>query len=155
MQQFHSWAYTWKIPKPLIWKDNMHPHIHSSTIYTCQDMGATQVPINRWMNEDVVYINAMEYYSAMKKKEILLLATMYKLCPNSFATPWTVAFQVPLSMGFPRQQYWSGLPFLSPGDLPDPGIEPVPPASAGGFFTTEPPEKPWKGRNLCIFFFKT
>ena len=62
MQQFHSWAYTWKIPKPLIWKDNMHPHIHM-----CQDMGATQVPINRWMNEDVVYINTMEYYSAMKK----------------------------------------------------------------------------------------
>ena len=39
-------------------------------------------------------------------------------------TPWTVAHQVPLSMGFPRQEYWSGLPFPSPGDLPDPGIEP-------------------------------
>ena len=41
-----------------------------------------------------------------------------------FATPWTVAYQVPLSMGFSRQRYWSGLPFPSPGDLPDPGIEP-------------------------------
>ena len=40
-------------------------------------------------------------------------------------------------MGFPRQEYWSGLPFSSPGDLPDPGMEPVSPASAGGFFTTE------------------
>ena len=40
-----------------------------------------------------------------------------------FATPWTVAHQAPLSMGFSRQEYWSGLPFLSPGDLPDPGIE--------------------------------
>ena len=41
-----------------------------------------------------------------------------------FVTPWTVAYQAPLSMGFSRQQYWSGLPFPSPGDLPNPGIEP-------------------------------
>ena len=41
-----------------------------------------------------------------------------------FATPWTVAYQAPLSTGFSRQQYWSGLPFPSPGDLPDPGIQP-------------------------------
>ena len=41
-----------------------------------------------------------------------------------FATPWTVAYQAPLSMGFSRQYYWSGLPFPSPGDLPEPGIEP-------------------------------
>ena len=62
-----------------------------------------------------------------------------------FATPWTVARQTPLSMGFPRQEYWSGLPFPSPGDLPDPGIEPLSPASpalAGGFFTITPPGKP-------------
>ena len=45
-----------------------------------------------------------------------------------FVTPWTVAHQMPLSIGFPRQEYWSGLPFLSPGDLPDPGTEPVSPA---------------------------
>ena len=43
---------------------------------------------------------------------------------SSFATPWTVAPQASLSMGFSRQEYWSGLPFPSPGDLPDPGIEP-------------------------------
>ena len=56
-----------------------------------------------------------------------------------FATPWIVTWQVPLSMGFSRQEYRSGLPFLSPGDLPDPGIEPTSLASsalAGGFFTT-------------------
>ena len=57
--------------------------------------------------------------------------------------PWTVARQAPLSMGFSRQEYWSGLPFPSPGDLSDPRIEPTSPASpalAGGFFlTTEPP----------------
>ena len=44
------------------------------------------------------------------------------------AIPWTVAYQTPLSMGFSRQEYWSGLPFPSPGDLPDPGIEPESPA---------------------------
>ena len=60
---------------------------------------------------------------------------------SSFVTPWIVAYQVPLSMGFPRQEYWSGLPFPSPGELPDPGIEPESPALAGGFFTAEPPGK--------------
>ena len=58
-----------------------------------------------------------------------------------FAAPWTTACQTPQSVEFPRQEYWSGLPFLSPGDLPDPGIEPASPASpalAGGFLTTEP-----------------
>ena len=52
--------------------------------------------------------------------------------------PWAAALQVPLSVGFPREGYWSGLPFLSPGDLPNPGIKPasvVSPALAGGFFT--------------------
>ena len=70
-----------------------------------------------------------------------------------FATPWTVACQAPPSMEFSRQEYWSGLPFLTPGDLPDPGIELVSPASpalAGRFFTIEPPGKPG-----CIYsFFK-
>ena len=53
--------------------------------------------------------------------------------------------QAPLSMGFSRQEYWSGLPFLSPGDLPEPGIKPVYPELAGGFFTTEPPGRVWPG----------
>ena len=55
-----------------------------------------------------------------------------------FGTPWTVAHRTPLSMGFLRQEYWSGLPFSPPGDLPDPGIEATSPALAGGFFATEP-----------------
>ena len=65
---------------------------------------------------------------------------------NSFGTPWAVAHQAPLSMGFPRQEYWSGLPFPPPGGLPDPGIKltsPASPALAGRFFTTAPPAKPW------------
>ena len=50
-------------------------------------------------------------------------------CVRLFATPWTVALQAPLSMGFSRQEYWSELPFPPPGDLPDPRIEPVSPAT--------------------------
>ena len=58
--------------------------------------------------------------------------------PDS-ATPWTVAHQAPLSLEFSRQEYYSGLPFPSPGDLPYPGIEPMSLALAGGFYTTELP----------------
>ena len=57
-------------------------------------------------------------------------------------TPWAAARQASPSMGFPRQAYWSGLPFPSPVDLPDPGIEPASAALVGGFFTTEQPGKP-------------
>ena len=53
-----------------------------------------------------------------------------------FETPWTVAHQAPVSMGFPRQEYWRGLPCPPPWDLPDPGIAAASPALAGGFFTT-------------------
>ena len=59
-----------------------------------------------------------------------------------FATPWTVALQAPPSMGFSRQEYWSGLPFPSPGDLPKPGIEPRSPAFQADALTSEPPGKP-------------
>ena len=81
------------------------------------------------------------------------LTCMFLVCMLSyvqlFVTPWTVAHQAPLSMEFSRQEYWSGLPFPSPGDLPNSGIKPafpVSPALAGGFFTTEPPS--------CMFIFK-
>ena len=58
-----------------------------------------------------------------------------------FATPWTVAYHPPLSMGFSRQQYWSGLPFPSPTDLPDPGMEPRSPALQTDALQSEPPGK--------------
>ena len=58
-----------------------------------------------------------------------------------FVTPWTVDCQVPLSMGFSRREYWSGLPFLSPGDLPNPGIEPRSPALRADALPSEPPGK--------------
>ena len=59
------------------------------------------------------------------------------------ATPWTIAHQASLSMGFPRQRYWSELSFPSTEDLPDPGNELMSPTLAGGFFTTEPLGKPF------------
>ena len=60
-----------------------------------------------------------------------------------FATPWTVAHQILLSMEFSWQEYCSGLPFPTPGDLANPGIEPMSPALAGVFFTTMPPGNPY------------
>ena len=60
---------------------------------------------------------------------------------NPSAILWTVAHQAPPSMRCPRPAYWGGLPFPSPGDLPNPGIEPMSPALAGGFSTTEPLER--------------
>ena len=59
-----------------------------------------------------------------------------------FVTPWTVAYQAPPSMGFGKQEYWSGLPFPSLGDLPDPGIKPGFPAFQADALTSEPPGKP-------------
>ena len=72
------------------------------------------------------------------------VCTQWRSCPT-LTTPWTVARQTPLSLEFSRQEYWSGLPFLFPGDLPDPRIKPVSPESpalAGRSFTTAPHGKP-------------
>ena len=63
-----------------------------------------------------------------------------------FATPGTAAYQAPLSLGFSRQEYWCGLPFPSPGDLPDPGIEPGSPTLEADALTSEPPGK------LCYIY---
>ena len=69
----------------------------------------------------------------------MLLLFSCSIVSDPFVTPWTVAHQASQSMGFPRQELWSGLLSPSPGDFPDPGIKPAPPALAGRFFTTEPP----------------
>ena len=72
-------------------------------------------------------------------KRVKVLAA--QLCP-AICDPQTVAHQAPLSMGFPRQEYWSGLPFPSPGDLPDPGIKPGSPTLQADSLPSEPPGKP-------------
>ena len=74
---------------------------------------------------------------------VITIVPSHSVVSSSFANPKTVAHRAPLSMGFLRQEYWSGLPFPFPGDLPNPGIEPMSPGSpalAGRFFTTMPLE---------------
>ena len=70
---------------------------------------------------------------------ILLLHSLSRV--QFFATPWTVDYQAPSSMGFSRQECWSGLPFPSPGDLPDPGIKPGSPTLQADALPSEPPGK--------------
>ena len=75
-------------------------------------------------------------------------------CVRLFATPWTVTYQAPASIGFSRQEYWSGLLFPSPGDLPDPGIEPGFPTLEADTLTSEPPGKP-NLHSICQQIWKT
>ena len=77
------------------------------------------------------------YHYHLSKFHIYVLS-----CVWLFVTPWTIAYQAPPSIGFSRQGYWSGLPFPSPGDLPDPGIEPRSPALWADTLTSEPQGKP-------------
>ena len=91
--------------------ERLHFHFHFQGIYGCVDN-----------------LNAAAVIQSLRHVQL-------------FETPWTIACQAPLSIGFPRQGYWSGLPLPSPGNLPDPGIKPTSPALASGFFTTEPPGK--------------
>ena len=95
----------------------------------------------------LIHLQSLSNFFLCKHHDSVLLVVVAKSCPI-LATPWTVAHQAPLSMGFSRQEYWSGLPFPSPGDLPNPGIKPVSPALAGRFFIIEPQGKP---KNSFIF----
>ena len=79
---------------------------------------------------------AMVLIVEMKKVKVKSLSRV-----QLFATPWTIVYQAPPSMGFSRQECWSGLPFPSPGDLPDPGIEPGSPALQADALPSEPPGK--------------
>ena len=85
------------------------------------------------MNHFAVHLKLTQYC----KSAIVKVKSLSRV--RLFATPWTVAYQAPPSMGFSRQEYWSGLPFPSPGDLPDPGIEPGSPAFQADALTSEPP----------------
>ena len=89
-------------------------------------------------------ITWMNYTNPLKDMRVML-----SFCVLLFATPWAVAHQAPLSMGFSRQEYWSGLPYPPPGDLPDPGIKPMSiqsPALAGRFITTN---ASWETHTSC------
>ena len=75
----------------------------------------------------------------MKQISLLNVDESESEVAQSCPTPWTVAHQAPPSMGFSREEYWSGVPFPSPGELPDPGIKPASPALAGECFAAAPP----------------
>ena len=102
-----------------------------------------------------VYISNEWWITLQRVKWIFIWSLLICACVLShfshvqlFATPWTVDHEAPLSMGFSRQEYWSGLSFPSPGDLPNQGIQPtsfMSPALAGGFFT---PSNTWEARSL-------
>ena len=82
------------------------------------------------------------YYSCNSRVSDSCCLVRLLSCVRLFATPWTIAYQAPPSMGFSRQEYWSGLPFPSPGDLPNPGIEPRSPALRAGALPSEPQGSP-------------
>ena len=103
----------------------------------------------KW-NSHVLFISylatCMQNYSV--PRTTLFAVVVYSLNGvRLFVTPWTVACQAPLFMGFPRQEYWSGVPFPSPGDLPDPRMELVAPALQVDSLPSEPPGKPWTPPN--------
>ena len=90
--------------------------MYSIDIYWTSSMDETlwwEISINSKINKNSLHPKLI--YNLVKVKSLS--------CVRLFVTPWTVAYQAPLSIGFSRQQYWSGLQFPSPGDLPDPGIE--------------------------------
>ena len=102
----------------------------------------------RKKNENMTYKICGLYLEQYSKGNVCIFMYFASVCVqactcsvmSNSATPWTAAHQAPLSLGFSRQEYWSGLPFPSPEDLPNPGIEPTssaPPALAVRLFTTE------------------
>ena len=104
--------------------------------------------------KEAIQVFLKQFYQSkhyLSKKMCLCVWEREKVCVLSrvqlFVTAWTVAHQVPLSIGFPRQEYWSGWPFPPPEDLPDPGIKPTVACIASGSFTTVPPGKPKK---MCV-----
>ena len=100
--------------------------------------------VNRYFKEE---IQIKDKNTNMQNCPASLVTARMLSCVRLFATPQTVACQAPLSMGFSKKDYWSGLPFPPPGDLPHSGIKPLSPALPGGFFTTESPGKSLQREN--------
>ena len=101
------------------------------------------------IQDDTTRVSVVSSSTLKKKKS---KSVRHSVMSNSLQ-PYGLSSAIPLSMGFPRQEYWSWLPFPSLGDLPDLGIKPESPALAGGFFATEPPGKPSTLKNTIKFPF--
>ena len=96
------------------------------------------------------YITMILTYIHNQRNSYLLCCCLVANMYPTLASSWTVARQAPLSMGFFRQEYWSGLPFPSPGDLPDSGNRTHISCTAGAFFTAEPPGKPQRSLKRLV-----
>ena len=105
-----------------------------------RDFAENQILVFKWMRIQKVSLMKKSLGSEPLHTVVVVVNSLSHV--QLFATPWTVALQALLFLGFPRQEYWSGLPFPSPGDLPGSGIKSASPALAGRFFIAEPPEKP-------------
>ena len=114
-----------------------HQLDHSSTNTPCEHLICTQHHDSHWRckQKRQKFLPTWRFRSN-GESEVKLLS-----CVQLFVTPWTVAHQAPLSMGFSRQECWSGLPFPSPGDFPSPGIETGSPALQTDALPSEPPGK--------------
>ena len=136
--------------------------IHFLHIYTCRrvisGLGGSSIFFIFWGNPILFFLVAMPIYISFNsphscQHSSALLFLMMWVCSVTqlyvTVTPWTIACQAPFSMQFSRQEYWSGLPFPSPGDLLEPGIKPTSPALVGRFFTTEPPGSPFWWQPPC------
>ena len=95
--------------------------------------------VSSWQKPPLVYIMSQVKVKSLSRVRL-------------FATPWTVAYQAPLSVGFSRQEYWSGLPLPSPWNLPDPGIEPRSLTLQADSLPSKPPGKPYIMSNLKGYF---
>ena len=130
------WRRKWQ-PTPVFLSGKSHGQRNLAAYSPwCHKESDTTEPLNN-INHKVFLISLQIPWVML----LLLLSHFSRV--RLLATPWTAAYQAPLPMGFPRQEYWSGLPFLSPSNLPDPsGVKHPSPPSAGRFFTTELPGKP-------------
>ena len=99
-----------------------------------------QVPSFSWLVLGILHFSLI--LTAIEQGKYYFLKVKSLSCVQLFATPWTIAYQAPLSMGFSRQGFWSGLPFPSPEDLPNPGIKPGSPILQADALPSEPPGKP-------------
>ena len=131
--------------------DNSHAAAADKSLQSCPtlcdpiDGSPTDSPVPGILQTRILEWVAISFFNVWKwKVKVKSLSCVWLL-----AIPWTAAYQAPPSMGFSRQEYWSVLPFPSPGDLPNPGIEPGSPALQADALPSEPPGKPkWSKREI-------
>ena len=112
----------------------------------------SELPYDPTISFLTIYLEKTDDLKGCTHTPMFMKVKVEPLCRvRLFATPWTIAQQAPPSMGFSRQEYWSGLPFPSPGDLSNPGIEPGSPALQADALPSEPPGKPSNVHSSTIY----